>query len=169
MLPPGKARVSDLSFSLWKEPTQSTKASEHLDANSRRRGRSWSLGQVTRSVAVGGSRSQPMTLLYSSAVRLTGSVARDRKPRITSLSGVSSPGFMRVRAAAQIACMYSREPRCTGVNCNPNSALLLWPGPHRRPRTLVQSPAVGDCPDDPGADLPGTPESLGYLVRYSHS
>jgi hypothetical protein len=25
---------------------------------------------------------------------------------------------MRVRAAAQIACMYSREMRCTGVNCN---------------------------------------------------
>jgi hypothetical protein len=33
---------------------------------------------------------------------------------------VSSPGFMRVRAAAQIACMYSRELRWTGMNCKPN-------------------------------------------------
>jgi hypothetical protein len=31
----------------------------------------------------------------------------------------SSPGFMRVHVAAQNACTYSREPRRTGVNCNP--------------------------------------------------
>src|SRR5262249_43916936 len=37
-----------------------------------------------------------------------------------SLRGASSPGFMRVRAAAQIACAYSGEPRRTAVNCNPD-------------------------------------------------
>jgi hypothetical protein len=44
---------------------------------------------------------------------------RVRKPRIKSLSMTSSPGFMRVHVAAQNACTYSREPRRTGVNCNP--------------------------------------------------
>src|SRR5215469_13999838 len=45
---------------------------------------------------------------------------RTPNPRIKSLSGASSPGFIRVRAAAQIACLYSCELRRTGVNCNPN-------------------------------------------------
>lgn len=40
--------------------------------------------------------------------------------RIQGSSGASSTGFMRVRAAAQVARMYSRELPGTGVNCNPN-------------------------------------------------
>jgi hypothetical protein len=51
-----------------------------------------------------------------------GCAARDSNPnpRIKSLSVASSRGFVRVRAAAQIACTYSRELHRTGVNCNPN-------------------------------------------------
>ena len=56
-------------------------------------------GQVTRSVAVRGSRWQPMTLLYSSAVRLIGSGARGRKPQIKSLTGGRSEGFIAVHRA----------------------------------------------------------------------
>ena len=39
---------------------------------------------------------------------------------LKSLSVASSLGFVRVRAAAQVACTYSRELHRTGVNCNPN-------------------------------------------------
>ena len=60
-----------------------------------------------------------MTLLYSSAVRLTGSVARGPNPRIKSLSAASSLGFTGVRAAAQTGCAYSDERDRIGVNCNP--------------------------------------------------
>jgi catechol 2,3-dioxygenase-like lactoylglutathione lyase family enzyme len=63
--------ASEYELARARIPKRSPEVTDPLDANSRQRGRSGSLGQVTGSVAVRGSRWQPMTLLYSSAdVRL---------------------------------------------------------------------------------------------------
>ena len=104
-----------------------------LDANSRQQGRSRSLGQVSDPVVVGRSRSQPMTLLYSCAVRHYGPVVvggmglvSDRKPRIKSLSGARSRGFISVRAAGRAGRVYPGELGCIGVNCNPNCNPGRW-------------------------------------------
>ncbi len=59
---------------------------------------------------------------------------------VKSLSGASSPGFMRVRAAAQIMCAYSRELHCTGVNCNPKCNL----GSARLAATAKRQGGVGE-------------------------
>ena len=45
---------------------------------------------------------------------------RTPNPRIKSLTGARSPGFMSVRAACQTACAYWGELGRTRVNCNPN-------------------------------------------------
>jgi hypothetical protein len=46
--------------------------------------------------------------------------ARTLNPRIKSLSGAGSPGFMSVRAADQTVCAYPGEQGRALVNCNPN-------------------------------------------------
>jgi hypothetical protein len=69
-------------------------------------------------------------------------------PRIKSLSGTSSPGFMGACAAGQPARAYPGEPRRTAVNCNPNRNPWLLPptgGPDwqfRRARARSNSPSV---------------------------
>jgi hypothetical protein len=46
--------------------------------------------------------------------------ARTLNPRIKSLSGMGSAGFISVRAAGQTARAYGPELFRTAVNCNPN-------------------------------------------------
>jgi hypothetical protein len=53
------------------------------------------------------------------------------RPRIKSLSGVSSRGFMSVRATGQTARAYSGELGRTVVNCNPNCNPCLRPSAER--------------------------------------
>jgi hypothetical protein len=57
---------------------------------------------------------------------------------------------MRVRAAAQIACAYSRELGRTGVNCNPNCILGLQ-RPKRYCCRLRSWPQGWDASIDRGA------------------
>ena len=76
------------------------------------------LSQGSRGTSATSFRCRPVPGLYFLAARVG-----EPDPRIKSLSGASSPGFMRVRAAAQIACAYSSELCRTGVNCNPNCNL----------------------------------------------
>jgi hypothetical protein len=72
---PGEPDCAAVTVTRLQSWPRITVVADPLDANSRQRGRSGSLGQVTRSVAVRGSRWQPVTLLYSSAVCLIRSVA----------------------------------------------------------------------------------------------
>jgi hypothetical protein len=73
-----------------------------------------------RAVAVARSRSQPMRLLYSCAVRQLGlGVMCLAGNRVKSLREAHSPGFLGVHAVGQIACAYSGERGCTRANCNP--------------------------------------------------
>jgi hypothetical protein len=61
-------------------------------------------------------------LIWAFAQVRTGALpgTRTSNPRIKSLSGAGSPGFMRVRAAAQAPRAYPGELGRIAVNCNPN-------------------------------------------------
>jgi hypothetical protein len=62
-----------------------------------------------------------MTLLHSSAVRLTGPGTNGRKPRIRSLTLRRSSGSLGARAAGQVGCEYLGELRRT--ICGPQPGL----------------------------------------------
>jgi Protein of unknown function DUF72 len=63
--------------------------------------------------------------------------ARTQNPRIKSLSGAGSAGFMGVRAAGQAGCANPGEPGRTAANCNPNCNPAVLTSPLGPPQVSV--------------------------------
>jgi hypothetical protein len=95
-------------------------------------------------------------------------------PRIKSLSGARSLGFMGVRAAGQAECAHIGELGCTGANCNPDCspavcdhALLTTTGSSWVARLRAGIGELGEC-ESLRLDACSLPQDGRGLARRYH-